>query len=598
MPQALSHHGRRAYSGFVDHEDVAASVGPRGGLRRRILRRVAGRLVLAAAAIVATSAVVEFALRALGLPRIAHSFRFLGSALDEVDNYVADERLFWRFRPGLAMINVHGLRGHLPERLARRSTEPRSLRIACVGDSCTYGVGVRYEETYGMVLEGLLRRAMPGRQVETMLAGVPGYSTHQSAILVDDRVVPFGPDVTIFYCGAWNDFTPAIGECDRDRGGGLRLLQLLRSATVSRQEADAERERIRATFAAGRIEGARRVGLADFRRNMTAMFDAVTAAGSRVVVILPHLESESAPQAAIAAEYRAELAVLARDRGFATVDPAAAFAAQRARVAAGATAGYAAGWPCYEDWVHPSALGHELLGTMLFDVLRGYGLVAAGGAAPAPMQVAAQPTTARHEEAVTLRGDDLGTAGAFERLFLGKWWVEQWQVLDATAVRLVVPPGIPAGEHEVSLVGPSGTRSLGTSLVVPPPRLDVTTATRGDGLVVQITCSKPSGWRAGVMTSTGLRDRPTPTQYGAFALAAEPDGRPPDCEWAPFVVSRLTLDHVIGASDTATTWEPEIVLDAAALARLPDAVHLQCFVVDPAPTWRTVLTAPATVRTR
>lgn len=582
----------------MHHEAVAASEGRQGGPGRRRARRIAGRLLLAGVALLVTSVVVEFALRALGLPKVAHSFRFLGSALDEVDNYVADERLFWRFRPGLAMINAHGLRGHLPERLARGASAPRNLRIACVGDSCTYGVGVRYEQTYGMVLEGLLRRAMPGRQVETMLAGVPGYSTHQSVLLVDDRVVPFGPDVTIFYCGAWNDFTPAIGECDRERGRGMRLLQLLRSAAVSRQEADAEREHIRATFAAGRIEGERRVGLVDFRRNMTTMFDAVTAAGSKVVVILPHLESESAPQAAIAAEYRSELATLARARGFATVDPADAFAAQRARVPAEALAGYAAGWPCYEDWVHPSVLGHEILGKLLFDVLADRGLVAAEGAAPARMQVSAQPTTARYDESVTLRGEDLRAAGSFERLFLGPWWVEEWQVLDATSVRLVVPKGIPAGRHEVSVVGPFGTRSLGANLEVPPPQLDVTTSKRGDGMVVQIACAKPAGWRAGLMTATGLRDRPTPTQYGAFALAADPDGRPADCDWAPFVASRLTLDQVIGASDAATTWATEIVLDAAALARLPDMVHLQCFVVDPALTWRNVLTAPATVRIR
>lgn len=51
-----------------------------------------------------------------------------------------------------------------------------ALRILALGDSQTFGFGVRDGETYAAVLERLLRERT-GRPVEVLNAGVPGYGT-------------------------------------------------------------------------------------------------------------------------------------------------------------------------------------------------------------------------------------------------------------------------------------------------------------------------------------------------------------------------------------------------------------------------------------
>jgi lysophospholipase L1-like esterase len=76
--------------------------------------------------------------------------------------------------------------------------EPGAIRIAVLGDSCTIGFGVPHASTvkeiednagrdrpYAEWLELSLRAAFPGRKIEVLNLGVPGYSTWQGRVLVD-----------------------------------------------------------------------------------------------------------------------------------------------------------------------------------------------------------------------------------------------------------------------------------------------------------------------------------------------------------------------------------------------------------------------------
>jgi len=52
-----------------------------------------------------------------------------------------------------------------------------TLRIVCLGDSTTFGTGSNDDETYPAQLQNILRRRYPGRNVEVINAGIPGYSS-------------------------------------------------------------------------------------------------------------------------------------------------------------------------------------------------------------------------------------------------------------------------------------------------------------------------------------------------------------------------------------------------------------------------------------
>src|SRR5262245_16532544 len=74
--------------------------------------------------------------------------------------------------------NAWGFRGPMPD----RSAPSNVTRILLVGDSQTEGLQVRYEETYGAVLQRDLERRMPGRRFEVVNLAVSAYGTHQEVL--------------------------------------------------------------------------------------------------------------------------------------------------------------------------------------------------------------------------------------------------------------------------------------------------------------------------------------------------------------------------------------------------------------------------------
>ena len=101
--------------------------------------------------------------------------------------------------------NALGFRG--PELVV--SKPATAFRIACLGGSTTYGQGVEdWRLTYPALLEDSLR-AWGVSQVETVNAGVPGYSSYESLINLEFRVADLQPDVLFFY-EAINDIPPRL----------------------------------------------------------------------------------------------------------------------------------------------------------------------------------------------------------------------------------------------------------------------------------------------------------------------------------------------------------------------------------------------------
>jgi len=88
-------------------------------------------------------------------------------------------------------INAYGLRGPA----VAQEKPPGVFRVVCLGDSFTFGEGVRCADTYPACLGGILATAMPGRQVEVINAGVQAYGTKDAAALLLMRCLAFKPDV-------------------------------------------------------------------------------------------------------------------------------------------------------------------------------------------------------------------------------------------------------------------------------------------------------------------------------------------------------------------------------------------------------------------
>ena len=89
--------------------------------------------------------------------------------------------------------NSMGLRG--PE--VEREKAPGAFRIACLGDSQTFGHGVNDGDDYPRVLEGALRAAQPASSIEVLNFGVGGYDTEQETLLLQRKGLDFQPDLVL-----------------------------------------------------------------------------------------------------------------------------------------------------------------------------------------------------------------------------------------------------------------------------------------------------------------------------------------------------------------------------------------------------------------
>jgi len=81
-------------------------------------------------------------------------------------------------------------------------------RVLALGESSTWGHGVRVTETYSAVLQDLLIRS--GRNTRVINAGIPAYTVQQSAVFLAEEGAVLQPDVILVYHQT-NDFLPAHG---------------------------------------------------------------------------------------------------------------------------------------------------------------------------------------------------------------------------------------------------------------------------------------------------------------------------------------------------------------------------------------------------
>jgi len=117
---------------------------------------------------------------------------------------------------------------------------PGTIRIACLGDSWTFGMNVDQDKTYPSRLVASLHETRPGSRVEVLNFGVLGYSSFQGLQLLKARVLDLKPDILAIGFGMndsevagyrdkdmISDETPGAGDRLKDAAKDLEFYKLL-----------------------------------------------------------------------------------------------------------------------------------------------------------------------------------------------------------------------------------------------------------------------------------------------------------------------------------------------------------------------------------
>jgi lysophospholipase L1-like esterase len=152
--------------------------------------------------------------------------------IDFPDVFAYDRERFWGLAPDSRLpddawplfgriANRQGVREDR-EIPARKAAD--EIRVLFLGDSTTFGYGVPLDETLVAQTERLLARQVPGRTIECVNAGVPGYTLFQGWRTLIELGFDFDPDLVVLSFG-WNELA------EWDGVGDLRHYRELMAAT-------------------------------------------------------------------------------------------------------------------------------------------------------------------------------------------------------------------------------------------------------------------------------------------------------------------------------------------------------------------------------
>lgn len=519
-------------------------------LPRRWPHRLLSSLVGTGAALL----LAELVLRSLGLPDTSRWF--LSTETFAADTFVADPECFWRLSPKDPDSNAQGLRGPWWE-----STKAgNELRILAVGDSCTYGFGVDWQDAWAVQLERLVQAAHPDRLVRSALAGLPGYSTFQDRRLLA-RVLPDAqPDLVVFYCGAWNDFVPAAGTSDDDLGAQLSASRLgVLLGGLFRPGLDG----YRTAFELGETPQAHRVSPDAFAQHLEAMVTVCRQRGACVAMVAPTHPATTLQRFAGLGEYRERVLALAERLQVPCID-LAAVCRQLDPTGAPPLPGHATA--CFLDWVHPAPNLHAALARALAAQLF------PGGAPPA---TASPPLLTADGQDLIVPGSGLAR-GPLHRVWLGDRNVPARFVGDDLCAR--VPHDLPPGEHVLQVVDGTGAHTLGR-LVVPPLAMRAERTVRGDTTELVFRGEGLPGRMVLLWATYERAHEAVATPFGAFALPV-PAVRQPVAGVQRFDLA--VTDRHQTTVDTHGAWSVTVTVPATAGApAAPRQVFAQALLVDP-----------------
>ncbi|MDH4157846.1 MAG: SGNH/GDSL hydrolase family protein [candidate division Zixibacteria bacterium] len=226
----------------------------------------------------------------------------LNRDIDFPEVYEKDHDLFWCLRPHLETKSERfSLLSYRTNSLGLRGPEVRDpkdgYRIIALGNSCTFGWGMPWENTWTYNLQQILDSLVPDKKCEVINAGIPGYSTHQAKIFLARELVGLRPDMVLVMLG-WNDQWSAgqgITDAEQDMPSQLildiqnllsrtRLYRLMRKAVLSASEEQLE-------VRLDDVTGKRRVSLQEYFKNLREIARIARNSKARSVFLVPPVAS-------------------------------------------------------------------------------------------------------------------------------------------------------------------------------------------------------------------------------------------------------------------------------------------------------------------
>jgi len=230
--------------------------------------------------------------------------------------------------------------------------QPGELRIACIGDSWTFGMNVDQDRSYPARVGALLRGQSNGRSVDVMNFGILGFTSFQGLQLLKTRVLDLKPDVLVIGFGMNDSDVAGYRDQDvvkpgavswRDRVKAVtshsESLALLKYAALTlrfqpknlgeflKADAKADQGKSNATVDYSQMEAWTRVSPRDYQANLREMITLARDRGARVVLLDNELWDGS--------PYRAALRSISATEHVPLVDSLQIIADERVRIERG-----------------------------------------------------------------------------------------------------------------------------------------------------------------------------------------------------------------------------------------------------------------------
>lgn len=304
--------------------------------------------------------------------------------------FEGDPVLFWRLRPNadraiwdftVVSTNAQGLRHDRPI-----VDKPRGrFRIVCVGDSVTFGYriplvfpdapdGYDHDDApFSGRLERMLRAQYPDHDIEVIALAVPGYSSFQGRLLLEQTIDWLEPDVVIL-CFGFNDVAL------RPEPDAVVMAPDLLSTTLRRVMSSSQAllhlwrwstERAAATAAAAPpaepLAPGPRVAQADYVANMDAMAELAKRHDARVLVVgAVYRDRKTNPdEAQRMGEYRKALAERMHQDDVPYL-----------QIEEMTESGAPTNAELFGEHIHPSSNGHQRMADRIFTALLANGMLA------------------------------------------------------------------------------------------------------------------------------------------------------------------------------------------------------------------------------
>jgi lysophospholipase L1-like esterase len=260
-----------------------------------------------------------------------------------------DSERFWKLRPGVQIDDPENSvwQGLVSNSLGYRSPEfdlqkpPGTIRIVCFGDSSTFGIGARMEDSWPALLDDFLN-ARGEQKFQVINAGVPGYTSHQGLQHMRQEVDRLQPDI-VFASYANNDFWRWGDRTDQQHARRFgnsslhsrlmqsRLLQVVDHFARPRAEPTASEWAQSTTFnyVTPNDGWVPRVPLEHFEANIGEMCDVCESRRIPMTLVLWPDQPQAAGQWSPRIEYQDSLKKIAATRGVELADVVSIFQRNR-----------------------------------------------------------------------------------------------------------------------------------------------------------------------------------------------------------------------------------------------------------------------------